>query len=146
MSSNLFLFIFIFSSAIHKIWILMSAFFRKSFLLNYWSVYSAVQYFLLSSLGATLIFIRVLNQGTLRRAIWLIISGLPPFSIFWLKAFAVLGILKYSLLKGVVFLISSIVAIRVYFRVAIARVLLPYRTVNYILLRTFVLITVIGVF
>jgi len=108
---------FVFSSIAHRVWILIRSLLRKGFILLYWALYRFIRSLLLRSLTLKTIKNLFLGHGRLASLSWIILSGFPPFVIFWLK----LNILSFLLLEigrgtGGLVAFSRVFVLRAYFR------------------------------
>jgi len=94
--TNLFslLLVLIFSSRVHVIWIVLGGNFCKGFLLFYWALYCIMVFLLVFSVRNLVFSKTYLTQRSYTRVLWLIISGIPPFLIFWLKVQVIFWILS----------------------------------------------------
>lgn len=108
----------IFSSLIHTVWILIGSLTRLSIILLYWTFYSGLVYLL--------VFNRMLetshinkNQDFFRRVTWYILSGIPPFIMFWIKVLILKELLESFESIRFLVLIVSVLTIFIYFRFTI---------------------------
>jgi len=105
------------SSIIHRIWIVVSIVSSKGFVFFYWGVYR-----ILLRIIVNIIILKTVKQSYLVQTIeiskcWLLLSGIPPFIIFWLKVFLltrIICILGVSITLG--FLLRRVVALTSYYR------------------------------
>lgn len=104
------------SSLIHSGWILLSLMIRTMFFIAYFILYVGF----LRSMLFGMKFLRYSNVSQFRlvRLVWLGVSGFPPFTFFWLKAFVIFSVLVFfgDVVVGIL-LFSSILALTSYFRV-----------------------------
>lgn len=106
-----------FSSIIHRGWMLLGLKVRVSFFVFYWLLYRLflIRFFVMTKFKEILIF--NLNQRGLMLLLWLIISGLPPFIIFWLKALILIVIINIKILIiRFMLLLISIINLSAYYR------------------------------
>jgi len=80
-------FTLVFSSMVHTIWMRFSLFLRKSFVLLYWFIYRLLFTVLVRLLSFMKIEQSYLSQSYLLSKCWLLLSGIPPFMIFWFKVY-----------------------------------------------------------
>lgn len=106
---------FYFSSRSHSLWIFFRRSCRSSLILLYFFIYLSVNIFLLLSIFQVKLFLLFYSQSTIRIIYWLIISGIPPFSMFWLKVNVVLWIKFYSVIIIFYILILSVFSLRGYY-------------------------------
>lgn len=105
------------SSIIHSGWIMTSYLTRIEIAIFYWRVYS---FTLLVFLGRVIFFfIKFLDfrQTLFLSILWLILSGIPPFTIFWLKVNVLSLFLEKRIIIGFIVVIVSILTLRSYYRV-----------------------------
>lgn len=112
------LIVFIMSSIIQSLWILFCLLISVTLFLIYWLCYSRVLFIFFYSFKRTYISILSQIQNISRRVLWLVITGLPPFLIFWLKLSLLTSILYIlGLIISIILLLSSVLRIIVYYRV-----------------------------
>jgi len=120
-----------FSSIIHRAWIVLRVLIRKGFLLFYWFSYRGLLIILIRVLSLTKLNQAAIIQRRLTRKIWLLMSGIPPFIIFWLKVHIVIW---FSFSLGFFFRIFIILvrvfALTSYYRTWHFRRILESRTVT----------------
>jgi hypothetical protein len=113
-TSVTFILIIIFSSFVHSGWILLGVLVSTGFVLFYWRAYLLLSFVLLR------IKQRLLRQRVSHRVIlatyWLILSGLPPFAIFWLKTQVVVIGVSNLILLMIVLLFSLVISVGAYYR------------------------------
>ena len=108
--------IFVFSSIAHRCWILFSRLVRKGFLIVYWRIYRIL----------IVLFVRSLIRKTIKGSLdnnysvqlsWFILSGFPPFVLFWIKINLFLEFLKRtSLFYRTVLTLTRVIALSCYYR------------------------------
>lgn len=120
--------VLIFSSMSHRGWIVISLLSRKGFTRIYLLVYIAIFYALVISLD-TIVDLQycLLNQRTQRRLVWLLLRGLPPFTLFWLKVTAVCVVGVMRVLAGTLILVAAVLVLSVYYRVFNFRIVVNAR-------------------
>jgi len=109
----------LFSSIIHSMWIILSAMVSFIFFLFYWLFYMLGSIFLL--VGRSIKFTRLLtiNQTSVILLIWLLISGVPPFIIFWLKAELTTWLISSGhVALATILIVASILSLSTYYRSA----------------------------
>ena len=111
--TNSIFFIFSISSSIHTVWIVIGGLQRKKIYFFYFFLYSILVWIILKILINKILLYKEVNQNSVTRYIWLVLSGLPPFSLFWLKL-NVLTLLTYLLIISL--LTVSILVLFCYFR------------------------------
>jgi hypothetical protein len=111
------LFIILGSSLINTTWIILSLLIKPVFIIMYWGLYTILTILLLTRLRRGVLALRSRHQRVLTRFVWLVVSGLPPFLIFWLKLNLVCFLLKLRFLIGILILMSRVLRIVAYFRV-----------------------------
>jgi len=112
---SLFFFVLVFSSIVHRSWMIIGFLVNKSFAVWYWTVYSL----LIVLLFLTSLFLKTVmlnfSQGIMTILIWLVISGIPPFTMFWLKTILFFVLVKIRVYYGALTVVSSVLALRIYF-------------------------------
>jgi len=103
-------FTLVFSSIVHRVWIVYRALTRKGFILIYWGFYRILLLLIIRFLGLIKLDQIALNQRALIASCWLLMSGVPPFIIFWIKVY----ILLWLILSSGFFLRLVIVLVRVF--------------------------------
>jgi len=110
-------FTLVFSSILNRVWILLRGFLGKGFILFFWLFYRLLLILLLSLVGFDVIREYCFNQRIITRRCWLLMSGIPPFMIFWLKLHALIWLISsLGLIIRLVILIFSVVALTSYYR------------------------------
>lgn len=89
-SSRTLFFTLLFSSIVHTTWIVFSMVLRKSFVLFYWIIYNLLFILLITLMTSIYVSQSFLYQRLILSKCWLLISGIPPFIIFWLKVYVLL--------------------------------------------------------
>jgi len=108
--------ILITSSIVHRRWTLLRIQYRLKLSLTYWVLYSLVFFTFLGTIHFFMLFKRGVEQSSSTSTIWLILSGLPPFIIFWLKVWIFLFIVQVSVGLRLVLISVSVLALTSYFR------------------------------
>lgn len=121
-----FFFILLASSVIHRSWTLLAIQFNLKLRLTYWISYSLVFFVFLRTIHFSLLFKRGIEQSSSTAIAWLILSGLPPFVIFWLKIWIFLRLIQVRENLSLVLVIISVLALASYFRAFHARLRLAY--------------------
>jgi len=106
----------IISSMIHSGWIIIRRLIRIKFLIFYFVVYCFIVFLFVYRLKLKNLWTARREQNSNSSFIWLILSGLPPFSLFWLKVLLVRHILIKLLLLSVLTITVSIIRLYVYYR------------------------------
>jgi hypothetical protein len=109
-------FILVTSSIVHRRWTLLRIQYRLKLSLTYWILYSLVFFTFLSTIHFIILFKRGVEQSSSTSAMWLILSGLPPFVIFWLKVWIFFFIVQIRVGLRLVLIFISVVALTSYFR------------------------------
>lgn len=104
------------SSIVHRRWTLLRIQYRLKLSLTYWVLYSLVFFTFLSTIHFSMLFKRGVEQSTSTSVIWLVLSGLPPFVIFWLKVWIFLLIVQVRIGLRLVLIFISVLALTSYFR------------------------------
>jgi len=108
--------ILITSSIVHRRWTLLRIQYRLKLSLTYWVLYSLVFFTFLGTIHFFTLFKRGVEQSSSTSVIWLILSGLPPFIIFWLKVWIFLLIVQVRVGLRLVLITISVLALTSYFR------------------------------
>ena len=114
------------SSIIHRSWTLLSVQFNLKLSLRYWTLYSLVFFLFLRTIHFFVLFKRGIEQSSSTAIIWLVLSGLPPFVIFWLKVWIFLFLVQVRSGLGLVLVFISVLALTRYFRAFHAGLRLTY--------------------
>jgi len=112
--ASLFSLVLICSSIVHRVWMILGLIVSKSFTILYWILYTTFLSILLQSSFIYLSFI-VVGQNFLTRRIWLVLSGFPPFALFWLKFRFFIIIVNLRIHYSFLLIISSILALSAYY-------------------------------
>lgn len=110
------LYILIRSSFFHTTWVLLSRSVNLNLTLLYWLLYRSILIILLVRLTTTLIKLATGFTNSLTIIRILVLSGFPPFRLFWLKASI---LLKLKILHGSIMLYLSIIRIWAYLRITL---------------------------
>lgn len=112
-----FLLVLLFSSFLQRCWIVRLGIFNYLLFLIYWLRYRIVFILWILSLKSLLLRKINLKQRSFTNFGWILISGLPPFRIFWLKIGFIFYLGKTSIFLRWVFLISVVFRLRAYYRI-----------------------------
>jgi len=134
-----FFFILLASSIIHRSWTLLAVQFNLKLRLTYWVLYSLVFSVFLRTVHFFLLFKRSVEQSRSTAIVWLVLSGLPPFVIFWLKMWIFLWLTQVRERLSLIVIIISVLALTSYFRAFHASLRLTYfsNSLNTLFLRLF---------
>jgi len=105
------------SSFIHTYWMALSLKLNLKLFFIYWAIYSIVTRILLLRNYYNIIVFLNYRQGSLTLIIWLCLSGLPPFTVFWLKLNVVVETLSLRLLLTTMLLLSAVARMASYYRI-----------------------------
>jgi len=109
-------FIITVSSIIHSGWLLRGSFLSMGFTFFYWRVYSRILVLFFFSFNFSSLKYLNSRQTTFTRIVWLILSGLPPFSIFWLKINILMVLLSIRKILRLFIILASVLRISSYYR------------------------------
>jgi len=110
-------FTLLFSSIVHRVWIIFSLLMRKRFVIFYWMSYRILLILLIRFLGLIKIIHSYLTQGVLITKCWLLISGIPPFIVFWLKAYILIWLISSTtVIISCALIVVSVFALTSYYR------------------------------
>lgn len=107
--------ILIFSSLSHTIWILLRSVVRIGLVLVYWLSYSVLTTILLEFKSKVEYFF--VSKGSLLRTYWLIVSGIPPFVVFFIKIHIINRLITFYFWVCFIVLILVVFSIIAYYRV-----------------------------
>lgn len=105
------------SSFTHSIWLLVCGILKLSLILVYWVFYSAFYTIMLYSFSVKVIKYSDETQSSFSSIIWLIMSGFPPFTIFWLKITLFVMLLIYRIISRYFTILVSVIRIVAYYRI-----------------------------
>jgi len=112
------LIVLVLSSILHTLWIRFAGLMRLAIVCIYWLSYRALLILILKSINMDYILYTLINQRLLSSLIWLFLSGIPPFTMFWLKSHIVTTIINStSLIIRVIMVFGRVLALRAYYRV-----------------------------
>jgi len=103
------------SSFVHARWLFLLLGVRLEFIVFYWVVYSIMTVLLFLFLAYSVLSLSRFSQNSLSSLAFLILSGLPPFTVFWLKVRVLYLLLVLSSRVSWIFLMVSVIALRVYY-------------------------------
>jgi len=103
-----------FSSVIQTVWLFFRLFSRKSFSGLFMLRYMVLMWFFIESREKLKTFSLQLN--CLNKLSWLLISGFPPFLMFWLKVNIVYWVLFSRAFFSIVMLITGVLSLSAYYR------------------------------
>jgi len=110
-------FTLVFSSVLHRIWISLRVFVSKRMRILYWIYYSIVFSFLVGLFSKIKLDQSTLTQRAFLRVCWLLISGIPPFIMFWVKVYVVIWfIYLIGLSSRYLIVFTRTIALTSYFR------------------------------
>lgn len=104
------------SSIIHRRWTLLAIQFNYKIGLTYWIIYSLVFLIFLSTIHFFLLFKRRVEQSRSTIITWLVLSGLPPFIMFWLKMWIFISLVQVRENLSLIMIFISVLALTSYFR------------------------------
>jgi NADH:ubiquinone oxidoreductase subunit 2 (subunit N) len=107
--------ILIFSSLSHTIWMLLRSVVRMGLVLFYWLSYSILTIILLEFKSKVEYFL--VSKGSLLRTYWLIVSGIPPFVMFFIKIHIINRLIMFYFWVCFIILILVVFSIMAYYRV-----------------------------
>lgn len=110
-------FIIIFSTITHRGWIILLCFVRYRTLFLYWFTYLLLIILFFFRIPNIFINKRDENQNALLSIIWLIICGLPPFTMFFLKVNLLRFFIEKSIRFRLVLMVVAILSLAIYYRV-----------------------------
>lgn len=136
-------FTLIYSSIVHSIWIILSIILSKGFVLFYWVIYRSLLVILISLINFIKIENSYLTQRVFLSKCWLLISGIPPFLLFWFKVYLLVWIIYlFGLFIRVVVITVRVFALTSYYRTWHFGRLLDRRIINTQIISPFIIILV----
>jgi len=102
------------SSIINRVWILLSIQVQYAITLFYWIVYSLILTTIIRL--RNLIIIRNVQQSKIIFLFWLLRSGIPPFTLFWIKVTIIINLKQMTLTIWTI-IILMIILIVAYYRI-----------------------------
>jgi len=136
-------FTLIYSSIVHSIWIILSIILSKGFVLFYWVIYRSLLVILVSLINFIKIENSYLTQRVFLSKCWLLISGIPPFLLFWFKVYLLVWIIYlFGLFIRVVVITVRVFALTSYYRTWHFGRLLDRRIINTQIISPFIIILV----
>ena len=110
-------FTLVFSSMLNSLWISLRILVRKSFLFIYWAIYRTLLIFLVFLLSFKKLDQSSFIQRFFSSSCWLLISGIPPFIIFWVKVYVLVWFLfSFGLNLSLFLIIRRVITLTAYFR------------------------------
>jgi len=119
-------FILVTSSIVHRRWTLLRIQYRLKLSLTYWVLYSLVFFLLLGTIHFFTLFKRGVEQSSSTSVMWLVLSGLPPFIMFWLKVWIFLFVVQVRVGLRLILIFISVLALTSYFRAFHVRLRLTF--------------------
>jgi len=136
-------FTLIYSSIVHSIWIILSMILSKGFVLFYWVIYRSLLVILVSLINFIKIENSYLTQRVFLSKCWLLMSGIPPFLLFWFKVYLLVWIIYlFGLFIRVVVITVRVFALTSYYRTWHFGRLLDRRIINTQIISPFIIILV----
>lgn len=115
--SNL-LMVLVLSSILHTLWMRFGGIIRLNIICAYWLRYRVLLILILKSINIDYVLYTLINQRMLSNFMWLLLSGIPPFTMFWLKAHIVVVIISsVGFLARTIIVFGRVLALRAYYRV-----------------------------
>jgi len=107
----------IFSSMLNSLWICLRVLIRKRYFIIYWTIYRLLLFLLIYFLR----FIKVTESSLTQRLFisnnWVLISGIPPFVMFWVKVFALTGLISsLGFTISLILIFTGVLALTSYYR------------------------------
>lgn len=110
-------FTLLYRSIIHTTWIGITRLMIKGGVFFYWRFYRILLVIMLSFVVTTKVFQFSFNLSGPIGFCWLLISGIPPFFIFWIKVYIFVWLLpSLGLLYGLLFIVVRVFALTSYYR------------------------------
>lgn len=111
-----FFFVLLVSSMVHSGWISISLSLKAELGIFYFTRYSLLMILFMYNL--TFIETLFLDQrhSSFSRTIWLIVAGIPPFTVFFLKISVLTELLLIRVMRGLAIIFTSVLALSIYYR------------------------------
>jgi len=136
-------FTLLFSSIVHSVWILLGVLIRKSFLIFYWVIYRILFITLIRLLSFMKLEQSYLIQRIFTSKCWLLISGIPPFMLFWLKVYLLIWLAyRIGFFIGIAIIVVRVFALTSYYRTWHYGSLVEYRYIRRVSLRPILIIVI----
>lgn len=109
--------IIIFSSILHRGWMVILSSLKFFLFLIYWTTYRIIIILWLKLHQRKSLKVLIRKQRKLSRFRWLLLSGFPPFSIFWLKLALFSLLIKLSFRISFLIALLLVLSLSVYYRI-----------------------------
>lgn len=129
------------SSIRHSFWLLFCVLIQSKLFYLYFIVYRIVISIFIRRLSTKNLIQSNNHQNTATTIIWLVLSGLPPFRVFWLKVSLLIVIVWTSTTFSLFLLITAVVRLFVYFRIFHCSIRTPFLQIS----KQTALIPIIGI-
>jgi len=113
---NFLFIVLVYSSAGHRGWIILSTLVSKSLVLTYWSCYRVLLFIVVKSFSNFYLIHSFNNQTTVITVVWLLLSGMPPFTLFFLKIIILETMALINVLVSIFIVFSRVLMFSAYFR------------------------------
>jgi NADH:ubiquinone oxidoreductase subunit 2 (subunit N) len=107
--------VLIYSSIVHRGWILLGFLVRKGLVGFYWMVYTVALFMIVFSMNSATLLYSIFNQNSSSRVVWLLLRGIPPFAAFWLKVRVLCSLWLIGIVITITALFSAVIVLRVYY-------------------------------
>lgn len=104
------------SSLLHSVWLVLGVRFSPSIMIFYWTLYSILIGRIFFTITFTMPWLNLTNQRIVVRLLWLVISGLPPFTLFVLKVSVLRTLILIRGLVRLLVILISVVSLAFYYR------------------------------
>lgn len=111
-----FFYTFISSSLLHTGWIIIAILLSSKTGALYWMLYSRLVIIIIAIFTFKVINLLGIEQSRLTSFSWLILSGIPPFTIFWLKLNILYQVCWFRFSIIILLIINSVLGLSSYFR------------------------------
>jgi len=138
-----FFYTFISSSLLHTGWIIIAILLSSKTGVLYWMLYSRLVIIIIAIFTFKVISLLGIEQSRLISFSWLILSGIPPFTIFWLKLNILYQICWFRFSMIILLIINSVLGLSSYFRAFHVRVS-PSIKIENIVLPLFISVSILG--
>jgi len=108
--------IIIASSLLHSVWLILGVRFSPRIIIFYWGLYSFLIGRIFYVITFRLPWLNLSNQRMIVRLIWLVISGLPPFTLFLLKISILRTLVLIRGLVRLMVILISVISLAFYYR------------------------------
>lgn len=119
--------VLMFSSFLHGWWVIFAGYFYQKLFWQYWVVYRGILFLFLISIIFSKSRLLSGGQTAFRGISFLILSGFPPFLLFWVKVSVFIVLVVSRIYLALILIFSSVIRLFVYFRILCLRLGLRHK-------------------